>query len=115
MKTKLKLTIAAATLSASALLLMAQGTGNHPRPLRGENQEGPGGPGGPGHRPPPPIVAVLDANHDGVIDKTEIANASKALLKLDMNGDGQLTIEELRPPRPDGDMGEPPEGALEGN
>jgi hypothetical protein len=78
-------------------------------------QDGPGGPGGPGrqggpgmggHRPPPPIIAVLDANHDGVIDADEIANASKALKKLDKNGDGKLTQDELRPPRPEGGPGQ---------
>lgn len=109
MKTKTKVILSVLTLGASALMLTAQSTGNHPRPLRGE--EG-GGPGGPGHRAPPPVIAVLDANHDDVIDATEIANASKALLALDKNGDGQLTIDELRPPRPEGDAGgPPPEGA----
>src|SRR5262245_58467948 len=52
-----------------------------------------GGPGQPGerggapgrigqHMPPPPIIAVLDADHDGVIDGKEIANAAKALKQL---------------------------------
>lgn len=107
MKTTIKITLGVLVLGASALMLMAEN--NHRRPARGE--EG-GGPGGPGHRPPPPVIAVLDANHDGVIDATEIANASKALLTLDQNGDGQLTRDELRPPRPEGDAGgPPPEGA----
>src|SRR5579859_1553924 len=54
-----------------------------------------------GHRPPPPqIIGALDANHDGVIDADEIANASVALKTLDKNGDGQLTWDEFmgRPP-----------------
>jgi hypothetical protein len=50
-------------------------------------------------------MAALDANKDGVIDAAEIANASAALGKLDKNGDGRLTTEELRPPRPP--QGEP--------
>ncbi len=49
-----------------------------------------------------PLMKVLDANGDGVIDADEIANASKALLTLDKNGDGKLTMDELRPPRPEG-------------
>ena len=56
-----------------------------------------------GHpRPLPPIFRVLDANQDGVIDAAELANASAALKKLDKNGDGRLTPDEYRPPRPDG-------------
>lgn len=61
-----------------------------------------GGPGFDGPRPIPPLMAALDANHDGVIDEAEIKNASEALRKLDKNGDGKLTLEELRPRRPDG-------------
>jgi hypothetical protein len=62
--------------------------------------DGQGGPGGP--RPHPPLIAALDANHDGIIDAAEIANASAALRTLDVNGDGNLTPDELRPPHPGG-------------
>jgi EF hand len=51
-----------------------------------------------------PILDVLDANRDGIIDADEIANAAQALLKLDKNGDGRLTPDEYRPPRPDGQL-----------
>lgn len=117
MKTATKVTLGVLTLGVSALMLMAENNGNrsggNARPPRGEEN---GRPGGPGHRPPPPVMMVLDANHDGIIDATEIANASAALLTLDKNGDGQLTREELRPPRPEGDAGgPPPEGAPEAN
>ncbi len=55
------------------------------------------------HRPgPPPVIAALDANRDGIIDATELANASTALAALDKNGDGRLTAEEF--------MGGPPMG-----
>jgi hypothetical protein len=72
---------------------------------------GPGGPGG-GNRPVPPLIAALDANHDGVIDASEIANASKALATLDKNGDGKLTGDEIHPARPPGgpDGGKKPGG-----
>lgn len=68
---------------------------------------GPGGKGGPGggpggQRPVPPLIAALDANHDGTIDASEIANASQALKSLDKNGDGKLTEDEFRPQRPPG-------------
>jgi Ca2+-binding EF-hand superfamily protein len=56
-------------------------------------------------------MEVLDANHDGVIDADEIANAPAALKKLDKNGDGKLTPDELRPHHPKGmggGQGRPP-------
>ena len=63
----------------------------------------PGPPRGPGqdeHRPKPPIEQALDTNADGVIEAGEIANAPASLKKLDKNGDGKLTSDEYRPPRP---------------
>ena len=86
-----------ALLATSALATLAQDTdagvpaGNPPHR----------GCGGPGHRPPP-LVAALDVNKDGVIDATELANASAVLAKLDKNGDGQITADELHPARPAG-------------
>ena len=77
---------------------------------QGGDQRTPGGPRrGPGRheagrRPPPPIIAALDLNRDGVISADEIAKAPESLKKLDKNGDGQLTRDELRPP------GHPPGG-----
>jgi hypothetical protein len=54
---------------------------------------------------------VLDANHDGIIDAQEIANAPQALKKLDKQGTGQLTIPELLGPPPRGPRG----GQVPGN
>ena len=113
MKTKTMLALVAA-LGALSLTAHAQDAGGPPQdgpPHGGKN--GQGGPGMGGHRPLPPIIAVLDANHDGVIDADEIANASNALKKLDKNGDGKLTSDELRPSRPQGGQGGPG-GAPEG-
>ncbi len=85
-------------------------------PPSGKGQ-GPGGPNGPGggrhHRPLPPIVNALDTNHDGVIDAAEIANASAALMTLDKNGDGRLTLDELMGPRPHPDDANPPTDAAD--
>ena len=82
------------TVSLAAAILYAQ-----EGPPPGDRPDGPPR-HGRHHPPPPPVMEVLDANHDGVIDAEEIANASKALLKLDKNGDGKLTFEEVRPPFP---------------
>lgn len=73
-------------------------------PDNGSATPPPAGPRGPhGHRPPQPlIIQALDANHDGIIDADEIANASAALKTLDKRGDGRLTPNEYmgRPPMP---------------
>ena len=106
MKTKSKAVIAMLALGASAWVIIAQDNGGPqsgqrpPRRPNMDNQGGPGGPGMRGRRQIPPVVEVLDANHDGVVDADEIANASSALKKLDRNGDGKLTMDELMPPPP---------------
>ncbi len=95
MKTNMKFMLTVLALGASAFLASAQDNNDAPK------GDGPRGPGMGGHRPPPPpVITALDVNHDGVIDANEIANASAALKKLDKNGDGKLTREELRPQRP---------------
>lgn len=107
MKITTKVLLLAATACASALLFAQDG----PPPGRAQDggPRGPGGPdgqGGPRHRMPPiAIIGALDANHDGVIDADEIANAVAALKKLDKNGDGKLTPDEFIGPRPAGPGG----------
>lgn len=44
-----------------------------------------------------PAVVALDADGDGVISTAEINNAPAMLGKLDKNGDGKLTEDEVRP------------------
>lgn len=44
-----------------------------------------------------PLMMALDADKDGSISVTELENASKALAKLDKDGDGALSPVELRP------------------
>jgi len=45
-----------------------------------------------------PVLAALDADHDGEISSSEIKRAPAALATLDKNRDGKLTIDELLPP-----------------
>jgi hypothetical protein len=47
-----------------------------------------------------PVLAALDADHNGEISSSEIKRAAAALLTLDTNGDGKLTEDELLPKPP---------------
>ncbi len=44
-----------------------------------------------------PVLAALDADHDGEISAWEIEHAAQSLKKLDRNHDGYLTADELIP------------------
>lgn len=44
-----------------------------------------------------PVLAALDANHDGMISADEVKNAAQLLSSLDANHDGQLSGEEIAP------------------
>ncbi len=100
-----------------AMKVMAQADPGADGPPGADHAGGPPD-GGMRHHPPlPAIVLALDANHDGIIDSNEIANASKVLLSLDKRGDGRLTPDEYmgRPPKPfgpgpDGAPGDAPQG-----
>lgn len=78
------------------------------RPGQGRFQENRPGLGGPGNPEMAargmammlqnmPLFKALDADGDGQLSATEIENASKSLLKLDKNGDGVVSTEEMRP------------------
>jgi hypothetical protein len=96
MKTKIKMMLVSMVISATAFAACAQDNDRN-----GPPPGGPGGGGPGGHRPPmPAIIKALDANHDGVIDADEIANASAVLKTLDKNGDGKLTTDEYLGKRP---------------
>ncbi len=93
MQLKHKILITLTTLGATVLTLAQD------NPPPGGPGSGPSGPGGR-RRPPMALFGALDANHDGVIDAAEIANAAEALKSMDKNGDGSLTMDELMGPRP---------------
>jgi hypothetical protein len=112
-KTRTKVLSGLLALGISGWILTAQDSGNTTlNDQWAPPNEGSAGPEGARfHRPPPgPLFLALDANHDGVIDETEIANASAALRTLDKNGDGKLTMDELMPPphRPGEGIERPP-------
>ncbi len=96
-------TVLAFGIAMASFIAMAQDDGKGRQHGQGGGQ---GGQGGEGKRPMPPIIAALDTNGDGVIDEKELANATASLKKLDKNGDGKLTMDEIRPPRPGGAEGE---------
>lgn len=82
--------------------LLAQQAGappGPPPPPRGEQGE-------PGQgRPRSPLMEALDTDKNGTLSADEIKNSAASLAKLDKNGDGQLTQDEIRPPRPEGNNG----------
>lgn len=104
MKNTSRLLLVAALIVAETLCAQTPGSGPAPQP--GGRRGGPGGPFGPGGPGGPgrfqPLVRVLDADHNGEISAEEIAQAATALRALDVNGDGTVSLEELRPARPPG-------------
>lgn len=74
-----------------------------------------------GHRPPPPppsaLFEAIDTDHDGTLSAEEIKNSAASIAKLDKDGDGEVTREELHipPPPKDAEGGqEPPDGPPDG-
>ena len=67
---------------------------------RGERREGREGRGGRGEGPRfmrmDPILAAIDTDSDGEISAAELAASAQSLKKLDANGDGRLSDDEVR-------------------
>ncbi len=72
----------------------ARGEGAEGRPKRGGPRPGMGG---------MLLMRAIDANQDGALSAEEIAGAVEAIKKLDKNGDGQITKDELQPPKRKGE------------
>lgn len=58
--------------------------------------------GGPRPAATPAIVTALDANRDGTLQTEEVTNAVAAILRLDKDGNGQISPGELQPRRSEG-------------
>ena len=83
-------------LSKDEIEKLAGSSGGNNRGGEGEREER-RGPGGPQGMRPDPVFSALDTDNDGVISAAEIKASASSLSKLDKNGDGQLTQDELRP------------------
>ncbi|MCX6608815.1 MAG: EF-hand domain-containing protein [Acidobacteria bacterium] len=68
-----------------------------PRQQEGEDHGPRGGRPGGGMMRMDPVLAAIDADHDGTISAAELKNAVAALKPLDKDNDGQLSGEEIRP------------------
>ena len=104
MKFKLQM-LATLVVVAFPIMASAQEEGKDKAALRRAIMQRPGAgpqagglPGGPmGMLQMHPLMRILDTDKDGTLSASEIANASKALMQLDKNGDGIISAEELRP------------------
>ena len=95
----------AALFAAMALAPVARAE-NAPPERRPAEREGL--PADTQRRPGP--FAIFDTNHDGVVSAEEINAAPAVLRRLDRNGDGRLSGDELRPRPPRGKEGGAPGG-----
>jgi len=95
--------VLALTLLNASLVSAQPSAGDSPRSPHGRGHGGHGGhggPGGPGHGPAQAVVRALDTDRDQVLSAAELLNAATSLRTLDTNGDGAVTMEDLRPGRP---------------
>jgi hypothetical protein len=79
------------------VLTAAAGVASGQNRRGGDRQERPPMP------PVPPVFAFFDADRDGELSEQEIDHAAEALARLDRNGDGRITREEMRPPKREGE------------
>ena len=93
------------TTTLTWILLLAAGVGASAQGLRAREERRP--------PPVPPIFALFDTDHDRTISTEELQAAAAILGTLDRNGDGEITLDELRPPPTSRkkDTDRPPPGA----
>ncbi len=100
----------AAAVIALADALFGQTAENPGRPAHhGRGADTPPGKGGRGN----PVIRTLDTDHDHEISAQEIGLAPTVLPLLDLDGNGVVSIDELRPAQTQGTRSRPlpPEGA----
>lgn len=94
--------------SAPSAMPMAPGGGGFGGGMGMGGDMGMGGGTGRGQRRSPPrdpVVEILDTDRNGELTLDELEQSVAALKKLDRNGDGELTPDELLPPETDGETG----------
>ncbi len=103
MNTRTLIPLAALTLAVFTLEARAQRDNSDRTPRRARPDFPQGGLAARPERPdgavagrPLPLLRQLDANHDRVIDATEMAAAPDVLRQLDTDGNGVITLAELR-------------------
>ncbi len=96
MKYHHRLLAVAAFAVADALLAQAADATSR----AGHRGGGPGGPGGPGAGRGNPVIRTLDTDHNHEVSAEEISLAPSVLSALDLNADGVISVDEMRPARP---------------
>jgi hypothetical protein len=81
-----------------------------PNPEKPKGPGGPGGPGAPGGKGDGSFFRNLDKDGDKAVSKEEAGDRWQGLGKLDEDGDGKVTMQELMAGRPGGPEGGAPKG-----